>query len=171
MSSLGASIPPELFEHILFYVGDRKRLMLSEDPRARREEMKHLSACALTCVYWAQMTRGRMFDRLILRSAKSISGLQSLLHASPSDRLGSLGTILKELVICYKLGDLLWFYNVPGLVASGANKLHWVDFHILGPVPPAFTAGNTRRSILHPLFFAVPRVMPMTSFHKFTIFV
>ncbi|KAI0084333.1 hypothetical protein BDY19DRAFT_997816 [Irpex rosettiformis] len=171
MSSLGASIPPELFEHILFYVGDEDRLGPCEDPTARREEMKHLSACALTCVYWAQLTRGRMFRRLVLRSTKDINGLRSLLRASSSDRLNPIGRLLSELVICYKLGDLLWFYNVPGLVASGANRLRWVNFHILGPVSPAFTANNTRRSVLHPLFFAVPRVMPMTSFHAFTVFV
>ncbi|KAI0084326.1 hypothetical protein BDY19DRAFT_543212 [Irpex rosettiformis] len=169
MSSLGASIPPELFEHILFYVGDWDRLEPRGDPTARREEMKRLSACALTCVYWARLTRERMFRRLVLRSAKDISGLRSLLRAFSSDRLDPIGVLLSELVIYYKLGDLLWFYNVPGLVASGANKLHWVAFHVLGPVPAAFTAGNTRRSVLHPLFFAVPRVMPMTPFHKFTV--
>ncbi|KAI0084303.1 hypothetical protein BDY19DRAFT_997794 [Irpex rosettiformis] len=169
MSSLGASIPPELFEDILFYVGDEGRLWCSVDPTARREEMKHLSACALTCVYWAQLTRERMFRRLVLRSAKDINDLRSLLRASSSDRLNPIGKILLELVIYYKLGDLLWFYNVPGLVASGADKLYGVFFHVLGPVPPAFMAGNTRRSVLHPLFFAVPRVMPMTSFHGFTV--
>ncbi|KAI0084299.1 hypothetical protein BDY19DRAFT_541759 [Irpex rosettiformis] len=170
MSSLGASIPPELFEDILFYVGNEDRLKPCEDPTARREEMKHLSACALTCVYWAQLTRERMFGRLILRSSKDTSGLRSLLtHASPSDRIDPIGTFLERLVVYYKLGDLPWFHNVPGLVASGAYNLRRVAFHVLGPVPPAFTAGNTRRSVLHPLFFAVPRVMPMISFHKFTV--
>ncbi|KAI0084322.1 hypothetical protein BDY19DRAFT_997811 [Irpex rosettiformis] len=167
MLSLGASIPPELFEDILFYVGDEKRLWYDEDPMARREEMKHLSACALTCAYWAQLTRERMFDRLVLRSGKDLNDLRTLLRASSSDRLDPIGVLLSKVVIYYKLGDLLWFYNLPGLVASGANKLNWVGFHVLGPVPTAFTAGNTRRSVLHPLFFAVPRVMPMTSkFHK-----
>ncbi|KAI0084318.1 hypothetical protein BDY19DRAFT_542839 [Irpex rosettiformis] len=171
MSSLGASIPPELFEDILFYVGDGDRLMPSEDPTARREEMKHLSACALTCVYWAQLTRVDMFQRLVLRSSKDISGLRSLLRASSSDRLDPIGTFFEELVIYYKLDDVPWFHNVPGLVASGADVLDSVCLHVLGPVPPAFTAGNTRQSILHPLFFAVPRVIPMTSFHKFYVHV
>ncbi|KAI0084307.1 hypothetical protein BDY19DRAFT_542406 [Irpex rosettiformis] len=169
MSSLGASIPPELFEDILFYVGDRDQLRASEDPTARREEMKHLTACALTCVYWAQSARRRMFRQLVLRSAKDLNDLRSLLPVSASSRLAPIGAILRYLVIYYKLGDLIWFYNVPGLVASGANKLYWLFFHVLGPVPLAFTAGNTRRSVLHPLFFAVPRIMPMTSFHKFTV--
>ncbi|KAI0084294.1 hypothetical protein BDY19DRAFT_541316 [Irpex rosettiformis] len=128
MSSLGASIPPELFEHILVYVGDEDRLWNGKDPMARREEMKHLSACALTCVYWAQLTRWRMFYRLVLRSAKDINDLRSLLQ------------------IYYKLGDIPWFHNVSGLVASGADNLDCVFFHVLGPVPPAFMAGNTRRS-------------------------
>ncbi|KAI0084321.1 hypothetical protein BDY19DRAFT_997810 [Irpex rosettiformis] len=169
MSSLGASIPPELFEDVLYYVGDEKRLRNDKDPTARREEMKHLSACALTCVYWAQLARWRMFERLVLRSAKDISSLRSLLRASPSDRMDSIGTFFEELVIYYKLGDVPWFHSVSGLVASGADALDSVYFHILGPVPPAFTAGNTRRSVLHPLFFAVPRVIPMTPFHKFFV--
>ncbi|KAI0092283.1 hypothetical protein BDY19DRAFT_590783 [Irpex rosettiformis] len=169
MASLAASIPPELFKGILLYVGDWGRLRPREDPTVRREEMKHLSACALTCVYWAQLTRGRMFKRLALRSPKDLCGLRSFLRASSSGRLPSIGELLRELVIFYKLGDIPWFHNVPGLVASGGYYLGLVHFHVLGPVPPAITAGNTRWSILHPLFFAVPRVLPMNSFHKLDV--
>ncbi|KAI0092282.1 hypothetical protein BDY19DRAFT_590732 [Irpex rosettiformis] len=163
MVSLAESIPPELFKNILIYVGDEGRLEPCEDPTARREEMRHLSACSLTCVYWAQLTRKRMLDTLVLRSGKDLYGLRLLHRASSSDRLPSIGELLRELAIFYKLGDLPWFHNVSGLVASGLNRVY---FHVLGPVPPAFTAGNTRRSVLHPLFFAVPRVFPMASFHK-----
>ena len=84
--SLAASIPPELFKSILVYVGDEERLdnhhiFNTASPEhvsavaARRDEMRHLSAYTLTCVYWAQLTRGRMFECLILRSSKDMAGL------------------------------------------------------------------------------------------------
>ena len=64
MASIAAGIPPELFKNILAFVGDDNRLGNNgtfdafpyNNPATRREEMQHLSVCALTCVYWAQLT-------------------------------------------------------------------------------------------------------------------
>ncbi|KAI0092212.1 hypothetical protein BDY19DRAFT_903925 [Irpex rosettiformis] len=144
---------------------------LQEHPMARREEMKHLSACALTCVYWAQLTRQRMFERLVLWSPKDLCGLRPLLRASKNGRLDPIGHFIRVLVVYYKLGDHPWFHSVGGLEASGADELRHVYLHILGPVPPAFTVGDTRRSVSHPLFYAVLRVLPMTSFYKLEVHV
>ncbi|KAI0084666.1 hypothetical protein BDY19DRAFT_997574 [Irpex rosettiformis] len=171
MALLAATIPPELFEVILLHVGDEDRLRSHENAATRREEMKHLSACALTCVYWAQLTRARMFRLLVLRSSKDLRDLRSiLLLTAASDRLAPIGKFLASLVIYYKLGEPPWFYNAGGLKTSGAERLLWVYFHVIGPEPPAFTVGNTRRSVLHPLFYSVPRILPMTSFHKLRVY-
>ncbi|KAI0092284.1 hypothetical protein BDY19DRAFT_590941 [Irpex rosettiformis] len=164
MASHAASIPPELFENILIHVGDKDRLRSREDPTERREEMKHLSACALTCLYWARLTRERMFERLVLRSAEDLQGLRTLLGASSNDRLCPIASLLQVVVIYHKLGDLPWFHNARGLKKSLTDRLRDIVLHILGPVPSALTDGNTRRSELQPLFHTLPRVLPMTSF-------
>ena len=72
-----ANIPPELFENILSFVGDDNRLHLLTEPldlAARRGEMKHLSACAATCVYWARLTRWHMFEHIVVQSYKRLCG-------------------------------------------------------------------------------------------------
>lgn len=166
MTSLAASIPPELFKNILFFVGDEERLDPLEHRftlAARREEMKHLSVCASTCVYWAQLTRERMFELLVLRSSKDLSDLKSLLRtpsATPS-RIEPLGKILRDVAVYYTLGDRPWFHNVGGLKACGVPHLQYFYLHITGPATPVFTAASTRRPVLHPLFFASPRVLPV----------
>ena len=172
--SLAASIPPELFKNVLAYVGD-EYLLANRDiwdttspnhvsaVAARRDEMRHLSACALTCVYWAQLTRARMFRQLILRSSKDMSGLLSLLRAPQSPRIPPICDILRYLPVFYTLGDLLWFHNIAGLRSRfQISHLRWLKLYITGPATPAFVAASTRGSMLHPLFFATPRVLPVT---------
>ena len=168
--SLAASIPPELFRNILAYVGDEARLgydgylhlSSSLDPDARREEMKHLSACASTCVYWAQLTRERMLPLLILRSSKDMSSLLSFLRAPQSPRIPPICNILRYLHVFYTLGDHPWFHSLADLQSrSRISNLASLNLYITGPATPAFVTASTRGSILHPLFFAVPRVLPI----------
>lgn len=178
MTSLGASIPPELFKNILAFVGDVDRLgykyypfsLRDEiDPVARREEMRHLSACASTCVYWAQLSRPLMFRTLILRSAKDMYGLHFLLRAPQSPRIMPICIMLKHLYVVYTLGDHPWFHNLTRLLwkTHMEQGLVWsidgiqVKLHITGPPKPAFMAAAARGSILHPLFFSSPRVFPI----------
>ena len=55
--------------------------------------MKNLSACASTCVYWAQLIRPRIFSEPVLRSAKDLRDFQSLLRGSVwSARIGWRGS-------------------------------------------------------------------------------
>ena len=171
--SVAANTPPELFKNILAYVGDEERLddddiFDTTSPKhasaiaARRDEMKHLSACALTCVYWAQLIRGCMFQYLILRSSKDMSGLLSLLRAPQSPRISPICDILQELHVYYTLGDHPWFHNLSGPQSCyRISHLRWLQLYITGPATPAFVAASTRGSILHPLFFATPRVLPI----------
>lgn len=161
MTSIGAIVPPELFANILSFVGDEVRLCPREDPTDRREEMKHLSACALTCVYWAQLTRPHMFSEPVLRSADDLHRLHSFLRASVSERIEPIGRFIRRPSVFYKLGDHLWFYHLGRLKASGAHELLGMTLHINGPVPPEFMFSNTQRPILHPLFYSSPRVLPI----------
>ena len=169
MTSLAASIPPELFEHILFYVGNQKRMDPERegfDPAVRKEEMKHLPACVATCVYWAYWTRSRMWHQLVLRSSKDLYGLQNLLRTPSSDRLPSIDRILGGLTIHYTLGDYPWFHNMHAMKPCRASLFFsQTKLHITAPPTPAFTFANARGSMVHPLFLSSPKVFPISFFH------
>ena len=172
MVSLAACIPPELFDNILSFVGDQFRLYPFFDdfnPAAWREETKHLSVCAATCVRWARLTRPRMFDHIVLRSYQDLHRLQSLLSCSSSRRIESVGNVLKGLTLLYTLGDHPWFHGVAGLKASWAPSLCEVFLRIRGPATPAFIAASTRQPILHPLFFSAPRMLSMRNFGRLVV--
>ena len=153
--SLAASIPPELFKNVLAYVGDECLLVNTDmldttSPNhvsaiaARRDEMRHLSACTLTCVYWAQLTREHLFQRLILRSSKDMSGLLSFIHAPQSPRIPPICDILRYLFVYYTLGDQPWFHNLAGPVANRqVSPFLDVCLIITGPATPAFVAAST----------------------------
>ena len=174
MTSLATTIPPELLNNILSFVGDEERLHPLEHHfslGARQEEMRHLSVCASTCVYWAQLTRERMFELLVLRSSEDLYNLQSLLRApsiTPS-RIKPIAETLLEIVVYYMLGDRPWFHNIGGLKAHGAPHLRCLYLRITGPATPVFTAASTRRPVLHPLFFASPRALPVKFSCRFHI--
>ena len=164
MGSIGAGIPPELFANTLSFVGDQTRMRPHEGPWARRAETKNLSACASTCVYWAQLIRPRIFSEHVLRSAKDLRDFQSLLRAPPpSARIKPIRRLVRCPSVFYKLGDYPWFCTIGGLEAYGAHELVGVDLHVGGPVPPGLISSNTQRPVLHPLFYSSPRVLPMAT--------
>ena len=165
MVSPASIIPVDLFENILFFVGDVSKLNPGLDRPARRIEMKHLSACSATCVYWANLTRQRMFTHLILQSYEDFCGLQTLLRAPSSSRIYSISALLRSLEVFYKLGDQSWFHSVAALRASAAPRLRGIGLHIVGPPTPALIAATGRGSVLHPLYFSTPRLLPPTIFH------
>ena len=55
-----ADIPPELFGNILEYTSD-DRVLEDINSESRLEMIKCLSACSLTCTYWAQASRDKIF--------------------------------------------------------------------------------------------------------------
>lgn len=68
MSTLELSA--ELLHYILVYVGDvDTKLRLLKPEERRRKHKKGLSACALTCRYWADRCRPFLYESLTLRSS------------------------------------------------------------------------------------------------------
>ena len=173
MTSLGTSIPPELFENILYFVGNDPRI----DPHdvwsqsAQREQKKHVSACAATCVYWARLTRPHIFHDIVLKSYNDYREFLSLLRAYPSSQqLESVGSMLKSITLRYTLGDLPWFHSfVANFKTYGIEKSTNILLHIDGPAAPALISASTRRSVLHPLSFATPRTLTMSVFRDIPI--
>ena len=124
--------------------------------------MKHLSVCASTCVYWAQLTRPRMFETIVLRSHKDLPDLLALFRASQNSRIPPIYHSLQHLHMYYTLGDHQWLHLLAGLKAyNQVPKLARVFLRITGPATPAFMTACSRGSILHPLFFSVPRILPI----------
>lgn len=175
MTSLAADMPAELFENILYFVGNEDRLDPTGDhdnfdPSAWREEIKHLSVCAATCVYWARLSRPRMFEHVALLSHNDLCSLQTLLrNSSSSHRIDSIGTMLFKLTLFYTLGDQPWFYHARGLNVYGASGLHRIFLHIIGPATPAFIAASSGGFLLHPLSISTPRILQMSIFHDIAV--
>ena len=170
MTSLGASIPPELFVNILDFVGfESFGVQLGPiDPTylaARREVKRCLSACASTCLYWAKLTRDRLFRDLVVRSREDLHDLRSLLRSSPNAQLAPVGDFLYALLVFHTVGDHLWLYELPALVKFEAPRLAHVILRVSGPATPSFIAASTQRPVLHPLSYSAPRHLPIPVFH------
>ncbi|KAI0801947.1 hypothetical protein BC629DRAFT_1591609 [Irpex lacteus] len=170
--SSAARIPQELFDTIVSFIGHDQRLGLELHGRefdfasheSRKEEIQHLSASALTCVRWANLTRGRMFHSVVLRSPDDLRSLKSFLRPSrPDTRIRSIGDCLQTLVVFYQLDRYPWFYDIQTLRANGAHTLDRVHLHITGHISTSLRAGTRAGStIRHPLFHRSPRALPIS---------
>lgn len=181
MASLGAIIPPELLENILHFIGDESLLLETFDEAidfnmaARREEMKYLTNCTMVCVFWANVVRERMFRVLILRARSDFRELEQFFHSPPSPRLLPVGKHLRELVVFYNLGEYPWFLDAArfkckdesisadaeGVALHRRDVLPFqLEIVLSGPAPSKSIPRNSWRTARHPLFFAIPRVVP-----------
>ena len=79
-----ADLPEELFATVLAYVCPDLY------DCATAEEKRLLSACSLTCVWWAQQCRRHIFEMLTLRSANDA-------RARLQQELGEMRVVLKKL--------------------------------------------------------------------------
>ncbi|KAI0085262.1 hypothetical protein BDY19DRAFT_455745 [Irpex rosettiformis] len=177
-ASLAATIPPELLNKIVHFVGDEALLYGEDDeddaePNAiyfadRQGGMVHLAACSLTCVYWAKVTRRKMFKILVLRSVQDIYDLLSFFHTSHTELyprgIPSIQQCLQHLVVEHRLGDWVWFDNVRRLLTIQVQHQPYtslqLDIHVNGG---SFTSQSGVRlpSARHPLFRTMPRPLPV----------
>ncbi|KAI0089973.1 hypothetical protein BDY19DRAFT_95016 [Irpex rosettiformis] len=188
MTSVAATIPPELLKKIIDFVGNE--ILLSGydgghmDYAARRAEMQHLSVCSLTCVYWARITRRKMFSTIVLRSLQDIRDLNALFSTSSAvldiRRIPSLLDCLVRWVVDYQLGEYLWFLKLQPLLriqeeyrlyASSDSNIALsqpsLDIHVSDRRPPSTNKTHFRyQSARHPLFYAMPRPIPLLRFRS-----
>ncbi|KAI0748967.1 hypothetical protein BC629DRAFT_132159 [Irpex lacteus] len=180
-ASRACIIPPELLARVVSFVGNDK-LLLGDNGRdinvpGRREEIQHLAACTLVCVYWAKVARPRMLNMLVVRSLKDIHGLRDYFSSSNTvlsiHDIPSIARCLRILVIEYRLGDWAWFHNVQGLANARdeyqtlySSRTPQSTFHLQinvssTPISMESTGRAGFRSARHPLFFATPKPIPM----------
>ena len=83
MSSVAAQIPPELYTNILSFVGPYDVLSIPGPSNEKKEAKRHLSACSLTCFYWATQCRERLFRFITLKSGEDIHAFRSFTRRPP----------------------------------------------------------------------------------------
>lgn len=76
--SRAEDFPPEIVDHILFYVGNSS--YLSSGELVNKRGLYH---CSLTCRYWAERTAVILFDTILLRSDDDLQILLRLMSTSP----------------------------------------------------------------------------------------
>lgn len=169
--SAAITLPPELVKHVVDYVGNVNRLIEgfadNEARLARKEEIRHLSVCALTCVYWAHICREKIFEIIMLQSPSDLREYRSMAFTSPSPRFLPMSDYLLCLICVYTCNHYMWFYGVSGLViklreSQRKNRVANVHFrvHRQEPEPPEGEASQLQQSPLRHLSYALPRSPP-----------
>lgn len=156
-----ASIPPELFEDILFYVcedTDGPVYSDSEGPDLQyRETLKNIAACSLTCVYWARVCRQRMFRRVWIKSYDKLHAFSSLISNTPKG-FEAIVDYVWYVTLVQHVEDRPWLYHIqlqPSLLPQlpfATIRIHIIDT-TGGPL-------SLRRSTYRRLFSGLPRTPP-----------
>lgn len=164
--SVAATIPPELFEHVLWHVCSSDSLSEDCESTARREAIVHLAACSLTCVYWTQVCRPRIFRYIWIRSFNELRTLLSLvLIGTTLSRLRPISQLIFRANCVQRLGDRPWLHNLRLLtyrhITGDYAQLH---LHIIGHSSHHHAIGSLASSP-SPLLVGLPRTLP-SIFHS-----
>ena len=146
-----ADIPPELFGNILEYTSD-DRVLEDINSESRLEMIKCLSACSLTCTYWAQASRDKIFRFIWLRNLDDLRSL-SLLVANTPGKLKPVSQFIAIIHLMQGLNEKPWLH---ALTTQPSSKIHLLPYtrlhtHILG-------SDSTNRPSL-----PLPRPLPSAS--------
>ncbi len=106
-----ADIPPELFDDILFYVCEHawSLLDLSLEIQDRKEAVKDVAACSLTCVYWARFCRQWMFRNISVRNYDDMCAFSSLVVNTPKT-LQPICEYVDVATLVQHVGDRPWLH-------------------------------------------------------------
>ena len=115
-------------------------------PVSRRFTKAQLGACALTCRYWAERCRRRVFESLTLNSQKALSDLVEFISVN-----WSFAELVTRLVIEQDDGCVPWTHNVPRLLAHRLPNLR----HLGYTNPPFF---HVEAFSMHP---HIARILPV----------
>lgn len=162
--SIAASIPPELFQYILTHVGDYQVLSLDPKLPKRKEMVRHLAACSLTCVYWAQVCRPKAFQCIWVRSFDDLQALMVLVLDVPG-RFTPISRYIDYAHCVQLLDDRPWLHNLSLQRVRSVLLPYWLTstlkFHLIGSSRPAQALspledpGSSSR-----LFAGIPTTLP-----------
>lgn len=161
-----ADIPAELFEDILFYVcgGSSAFWDLSPGLPVWKEAIKTLTACSLTCVYWARICRRTIFSRLRFHNYKDICAFLSLVENTP-ETFTPASEYVWLAVMVQRVEDRPWLHLLQLRPSLVQNMLHaFVDFTFIDSATPN-EDNQARRPVHLRLFSGLPRSLP-SSCHR-----
>ncbi|KAI0797290.1 hypothetical protein BC629DRAFT_1592334 [Irpex lacteus] len=107
----GADIPPELFKRILEDVCEDASdlLNLNTDVPNRKKAVKNVTACSLTCVYWAQICRQKLFGTVWIKSYEDMRAFSSLVANTPK-RFQPISNYVGSAYLEQRVGDRPWIH-------------------------------------------------------------
>lgn len=125
-----ASLPPELFEHILkvLQIGSPDLKSINVVFFSRRE----LGACALVCRYWARICQERLFSSLRVNSREDLHNLMQLLK-SPVSRISSYITCFNAQA--HSITAVPWIHHF-SVIHPRLPNFQRINIFITGPLPP-----------------------------------
>lgn len=147
----GKDLPPELFKIILRFLTTRK--INDSDVQVNKRELGNLSC---VCRFWAAHTRGKVFSKITLRSARDLSELFEILDA-PGTRVHTyIRTLSIKHIHCVsqEASYVPWIHLLPPLYQR-LPRLAQVIAHLQPPHPPI-------QGPLRSIHSAVPRSLPAT---------
>ena len=144
---LGASIPEELFEHILFHVGynyihDSPFWTFAlVDPGNKAQDIK---ACSLVCRHWANQCRRHMFTGITLIISSPEQADTFIKYATPTR-----GCTPPSLIPVHQLIREIQIEQTYDVSRSFCHRFHIFksefgkrlsELRLLGPIPPGFSS-------------------------------
>lgn len=111
--AIGADIPPELFRRILFDVCEDAEWLLDliQTVPNRKEAIKNVTACSLTCVYWAHICREKLFCSVWIKSYEDMCAFRLLASNTPT-KFTPISEHVSWVTLVQRVGDRPWFHLI-----------------------------------------------------------
>ena len=135
MVATAAVLPPELFPHILAYVGKNRYGGIDQ------EERRHLKTCSLVCLYWANLCREHLFRDLYFLTLQSAAELATLQYyaRNGSPRLIPLISLGWHLRVKQTWAESSWCHHIFDFnrrFGREYTQQRTDELELVGPVPP-----------------------------------
>lgn len=155
----GADIPPELFKRILRDVcEDAERLLDLDKPvPSRKEAIKNVTACSLTCVYWAHICRRALFWAVWIKNYEDMCAFAVLVANTPA-KFTPISKHVGYATIVQRVEDRPWLH----LVRMQPSLFRFLRFNIIFHIEdaPKDTSTSSQRSMSRRLFACLSRTPP-----------
>lgn len=133
-----------------------------------KEDKQELSACSLTCVYWANQCRQRIFNRLILRSTVDVKALTKLVKASTSPRITPVWDHVWLIVAAQEwTSSRSWVHDIHNLINIIKKRGNPYAFSYLSITGHAQDQGQDKQHAARSVHWDLPRALPLC-YHPYT---
>lgn len=150
--SLGASIPEELFEHILWHAMDIHLSYASESSR------HILATCGCVCRYWSGLCRPRLFSEIIMKSYADLKGYAELLSLGPIGTLPPIASYVQSVqAVSAARKEPPWMHHIPKEIMSRLPSCRGIHLQMQVNDDGLRTVQGTKALTLHR---GLPRSIP-----------